>query len=164
MSTSSDNSVTRFTEEELVQSLFHVPLTEEEYNAFLLSVSPHTTKFNIPFTDDTNFLAQKSLNDSYYNDLLKFVQSSQILGTDIIPAQRPLDTTSLALIGATPSQFIVECGMDPGEFKCLQKPLEENDMWESVLQEVLEKITEWAKTSDIPFTDMGFDTHAIFSA
>ncbi|KAG6870105.1 hypothetical protein C0995_015222, partial [Termitomyces sp. Mi166 len=58
----------------------------------------------------------------------------------------------------TPQEFIVECGLDPADFKSLQIPAPsgDSDTWNSVMHEMLDKMVEWAKLTNLSLQEMGF--------
>ncbi|KAG6892638.1 hypothetical protein C0992_013144, partial [Termitomyces sp. T32_za158] len=59
----------------------------------------------------------------------------------------------------TPRDFIVDCGLDPAEFQSLQTPAPSGDLdtWNLILHEMLDKMTEWVKTTDLSLKQMGIN-------
>ncbi|KAG6902035.1 hypothetical protein C0995_005245 [Termitomyces sp. Mi166 len=75
--------------------------------------------------------------------------------TNIQPSSNP---DHMASGNLTPKEFILECGLDPADFKSLQTPAPSGDSetWNLVMHEMLDKMTEWAKLTNISLQEMGF--------
>ncbi|KAG5353010.1 hypothetical protein C0989_011158 [Termitomyces sp. Mn162] len=146
-----DPTVFAYISDEELARPFQPSMTEEEFTAFFLSVSPHTTEFNLP--DDSSFPFD---TNATIDEIIAFPDqnpSSDITITD----QPSLNPDYVSSGNMTPQDFIVDCGMDPADFKSLQNPAPsgDSDTWNFVLHEMLDKMTEWAKTTNLSLRELG---------
>ncbi|KAG6865011.1 hypothetical protein C0991_005653 [Blastosporella zonata] len=122
--------------EELVEPEPYI--TDEEFNAFILSVSPQATEFSNGICQDMNIAPENFIfppNFEYNEEDMSFD-----------PASMAVSPNTMTL-----SQFVVECGYDPSDFASLKLEPQstDTDLWNIVLSEILDKMSEWAKTTNI---------------
>ncbi|KAG6918009.1 hypothetical protein DXG01_017019 [Tephrocybe rancida] len=128
-------------EEELAHAALNSPFTDEEFNALLLSVSPHTTEFNPP----------KDLYQSLTADMTTDHEDFDTQGTfhPYITFPNPsfdisdksfMDSITALPPDMTPSQFVVGCGYQLSDFMCFNNPASDTDLWHFVMNEFLDKI------------------------
>ncbi|KAG6812581.1 hypothetical protein H0H92_002049 [Tricholoma furcatifolium] len=162
MSTTPDDNILfhNVTEEELaLAATMDSPMTNDEFDAFMLSLStPNEAEFSI---SDNSF---QDLPPDLYSLLSQPVQDSGFEFTQDTPTDLGIDQAFLESASAmppvtTPKEFVIQCGLNPSEFQSLEHG--DGDVWDSVMHEILDKLTEWAKSTNLKIMNMAVSTQDI---